>query len=96
MRKLQNELVEKQKRSEIAKLAIAVAHELNNPLCVINGNLDLLMNRIEGDEYTLKHLKNMKKMTMQMIEIVGKMNSLQEGYTTVPYAEVETMIKLSE
>jgi DNA-binding response OmpR family regulator len=96
MRKLQIELVEKQKKSEIGKLSIAVAHELNNPLCVINGNLDLLLERKDVDEYTLKRLQNIKKMTLKMIEIIGKMNTLKEGYTTKSYAGLETMIDLSE
>ena len=96
MRRLQDELVERQKRSEIGKLAIAVAHELNNPLCVINGNLDLLIERNEGDDYTLRHLQKIKKMTQKMIEIVEKMNCLKMGYHTVSYADMETMIDLSE
>jgi len=50
LRAAQEKLIEAQKLAAVGQLGAGVAHEINNPLCGILGNAQLLMlDRVEGD-----------------------------------------------
>jgi two-component system NtrC family sensor kinase len=49
-RRLENSLMQAGKLAAIGKLAAGVAHEINNPLTVINANAQMLQMEIDGDD----------------------------------------------
>lgn len=68
--------VEMQKNAQVAKLAslgrlsAGMAHEINNPLAVIVGVMDVLPNIYDNDEVLSKRLESMGKATQRISKIV--------------------------
>ncbi len=64
LRAAQEKLLEAQKLAAVGQLGAGVAHEINNPLCGILGNAQLMMlDRAEGDPdfETLRHIEQSAK-----------------------------------
>ncbi|HET7876106.1 MAG TPA: PAS domain S-box protein [Methylomirabilota bacterium] len=58
------------------RLANAAAHEINNPLFVIMGTLELLATDLPADERTRQRLQNMLEASRRIKEIVARMGRL--------------------
>src|SRR5580704_6890732 len=67
-------LLEAEKQRDIAALAGATAHELNQPLTVIFGRVDLLQRRAE--EAQRPHLTAIAEQAERMAEIVRRVANL--------------------
>lgn len=81
----QAELMEKEKMAAILELAGAAAHEMNQPLTVIIGNIDLLLSQKEVDEAVVrKTLEIISRSAREMADIVKKMARIRR-YETDSY-----------
>ncbi len=81
----QAELMEKEKMAAILELAGAAAHEINQPLTVIIGNIDLLLSRKEMDDAIVrKTLEVVNRSAREMADIVKKMAKIRR-YETDSY-----------
>ena len=81
----QAELMEKEKMAAILELAGAAAHEINQPLTVIIGNIDLLLSQKEVDEAMVrKTLEIVNRSARDMADIVKKMAKIRR-YETDSY-----------
>ncbi len=81
----QAELMEKEKMAAILELAGAAAHEINQPLTVIIGNIDLLISQKEMDEAMVrKTLEIVNRSAREMADIVKKMAKIRR-YETDSY-----------
>lgn len=84
---LEKQLFMTAKLASVGTLAAGVAHEVNNPLAIIRGNLELIKKRLKTeDEVTLKYLDStfeevlrIKKITKDLIEYSRADGSLEES-----------------
>jgi DNA-binding response OmpR family regulator len=64
--KLQTDLVEREKLQGVIEMAGAVCHELNQPLQVISGLVELLMMDVESDTSLYKNIRDIKEQINRM------------------------------
>ncbi|MBI3890620.1 MAG: response regulator [Candidatus Wallbacteria bacterium] len=77
----QKQLLQVEKLSSLGQLSAGIAHEINNPLFVIMGNLELAIERVEGrlKEYLKKALTNadrIKKIVFDLREFYAPSRNL--------------------
>lgn len=85
LKEAQAELLKKEKMAAVLELAGAAAHEMNQPLTVIIGNIDLLLSHEKIDEPELrKALEAINRAARGMADIVKKMSGIRR-YETDSY-----------
>jgi len=85
LKNVQAELLEKEKMAAILELAGAAAHEMNQPLTVIIGNIDLLLSSGKMDEAGWrKALEAINRAARDLADIVKKMAKIRR-YETDSY-----------
>ena len=91
---LENELLRKEEVEAVVKMGIATAHEINNPLTVIIGNLELLLIKKENlSEEDSTNLNSILESAMRIKEIVSKMINITRVVET-EYAQGKKMIDI--
>lgn len=91
---LENELLKKEEVEAVVKMGIATAHEINNPLTVIIGNLELLLMKKENlSEEDSTNLNSILESAMRIKEIVSKMINITRVVET-DYAQGKKMIDI--
>jgi two-component system NtrC family sensor kinase len=65
--RLQGELIEKDKLATIAKTTLTLSHEINNPLMVIRGNVEVLKEDLSGPELKLS-LEDIRKRVQKIAD----------------------------
>ena len=79
IKKLEKELVENEKLSVLMETAVAINHEINNPLTPILGNVQLLLTRKnELPDWVVKKLKIVEKNGWRIQQIVKKLNRITQ------------------
>jgi len=78
-RKLQAQVQESQKIEAIVTLAGGIAHNFNNALTPIIGNIDILEMAHGQDESTMECLKDMKTSGLRMARLTSQMLTYAEG-----------------
>jgi DNA-binding response OmpR family regulator len=74
---LEDELLKKEKVETIAKMVISIAHEINNPLTVVVGELEmLLMKKEEFDKDTVEKLETVLNSTLRIKDVVTRMTKI--------------------
>lgn len=71
LKQTQSELVQSEKLASIGQLAGGMAHEINNPLQVIRGRIELLFNRIGVDPASARDLETVLKHVDRIADIVS-------------------------
>lgn len=96
LKEAQTELLEKEKMAAILELAGAAAHEMNQPLTVIIGNIELLLSHEELDKTKLKNmLETINKAAKEMAAIVKKMTGIKR-YETDTYVGKVKILNLNK
>jgi DNA-binding response OmpR family regulator len=91
---LENELLRKEEVEAVAKMGIATAHEINNPLTVIIGNLELILLKKENlSDETIENLNSILDSALRIKEIVSKMINITRVVET-EYAQGKKMVDL--
>ncbi len=80
----QEELQKQEKKTLIAELAGATAHELNQPLTAVMGYADMLLRQIDDESRLGKIARSVMSETERMAEIVRKIGKLTK-YETKAY-----------
>ena len=78
-RRLQGQVQETQKIEAISTLAGGIAHNFNNALTPIIGNVDLLEMAHGNDENTMKSLKDMKASGLRMAYLTSQLLAYAKG-----------------
>ncbi len=74
-KKLESQLVNTEKLASMGTLAAGVAHELNNPLGVILGFTDLLLEKFEKDSQDHEDLKTIERHSLHCKQVVENLLS---------------------
>ncbi len=74
-KKLENQLVNTEKLASMGTLAAGVAHELNNPLGVILGFTDLLLEKLDKDNQDYQDLRTIERHSLHCKEVVENLLS---------------------
>jgi len=79
MKKLQNKLLEAERLAAITEMAIGINHEINNPLCSILGNTQLmLMRKDELDPSIVKKLESVERQISRIQEIAERLGRISK------------------
>jgi C4-dicarboxylate-specific signal transduction histidine kinase len=79
IKRLQDELLEKEKLAIFTQTAIAVNHEINNPLAPILGNAQLLLRDEEKfDAVSLKRIRSIERNAQRIYAITQKLREIQK------------------
>jgi DNA-binding response OmpR family regulator len=82
---LQEKLVEAQRLNAVIALAGAAAHEMNQPLTVLIGTLELFPTELTDAEAIRADLETMRRAATRLSTIVAKLGAIT-SYRTKPYA----------
>ncbi len=75
-------LIEKEKQTLALTLAVTASHEINQPLMILKGNIDLLKLKIDKNEYSnsiSKYLDHIDTSINRITEILAKFNNLRDS-----------------
>jgi PAS domain S-box-containing protein len=78
-RKLESQLRQSQKMEAIATLAGGVAHQFNNALSAITGNLDFLERDVPGDENIVNYIESMQHWAHRMTQLTSQLLAYARG-----------------
>ena len=78
-RQIEARLRQAQKMESIGSLAGGIAHQFNNALNVITGNIDLLEMGFPGDESVAKYTKQMKTSARRMTQLTAQLLAYARG-----------------
>ncbi len=78
LKEYQQQLIEKEKLSTLAKVAVSVNHEINNPLCAISLNAELIKRKYKDDENLQKIVDSILKNVVLINKITNKFANLKK------------------
>ncbi len=89
--KLQQQLLFADRMASVGTLAAGVAHEINNPLAYVSGNLDLLLEELShlADVLPARRLEEMRTMAADAREGADRIRKIVGGLRTFSRAEKE-------
>lgn len=90
---LQNRLIEAERNRVLMQAAGAAAHEINQPLTVLMGTVELLRYQLPGDSALRESIEAMYAASQKISEIVKKMGRIRQ-YVTKPYIDDVEIIDL--
>ena len=79
---MQHELIEKNRLAAITETVLALGDQVNNPLLVISGNLELLdleIKQLEVDEKVYRRITTMRDSFQKICEVTDKMSRLTKA-----------------
>ena len=96
--RLQEELMEKNRLATIIETTLTLGHELNNPLAITVGNLDLLENDLKKNQIPEKIVNRFNEIRQncdRMREAMRKLSKLSTAVSEKAYGD-ETMVSLKK
>jgi GAF domain-containing protein len=83
LREAQDELVRAQRLAALGQIGVTVRHEVNNPLTVVMGNADWLLEELADlDGELLKALESIRASALRIRDIVDKLEDIQTDRVT--------------
>ncbi len=93
--KQQEILIEEERLKVLLQMAGATAHELNQPLMILLGRIQLLEMDREKPDLVLKHVKKIEDIGNRISDIVKKIQNIKH-VTRKPYANNEEIIDIHQ
>jgi PAS domain S-box-containing protein len=94
-KKLEREIIEKEKLSALMELAGATAHELNQPLTTILGAAEMIMRKTKEKDPQFRQLSLIAKETKRLASMIKKIRKVIR-YETKPYLGEVKIIDLEK
>lgn len=94
-KRLEKEIIERERLSALMELAGATAHELNQPLTTILGATDLLLRKVSENDPYFKQLSLISKETQKLSNMIKKIRKVIR-YETKPYLNNIKIIDLDK
>ncbi len=99
LKKKQHEIIELERKNSVMATVVTTNHELNQPLMVIQGNVEMVNLLLEDkiDEKTKKYLANIGNAVENMSETLTKLRNLQSTgkVTFKKYADSDQMVDIN-
>ncbi|MCX5699864.1 MAG: hypothetical protein NTX01_09270 [Candidatus Omnitrophica bacterium] len=95
---MQQELIEKNRLAAITETVLALGDQVNNPLLVISGNLEMLdleIRHLEVGEKVLNRIQTMRGNFLKIREVTDKMSKLTKPELTMIHGDTR-MIDLNK
>ena len=89
---LQEELVRKGRLAAVTETALTLSHEIDNPLMIVRGNLEVLqddLSEVDISDSIRKRFNKMKEHCERISEITKKLERLSEAKTTTIHGDVK-------
>lgn len=88
-------IIQEEKIKAVVAMAVTANHEINQPLMLIQGNLDLLINSLKNYNLTPKQEKYLNKIFEGIIRITKSLNKFKSGskISFVEYLDDVEMVK---
>jgi signal transduction histidine kinase len=90
--KLQGQLIEKSRLAAVTETALSLSHEVNNPLLIMRGNIDLLESELVPENQAAniqKRIVTIKTNCERIRQVTEKMSTLTKPKTTVISGDVK-------
>lgn len=84
-------LIQTSKMASLGVMAGGVAHEINNPLAIIMGKADRILNAEPSEvnfEFVQKHVRKIEQMTMRIAKIIKGLRSFSRNSDKDPFVEI--------
>ncbi|MES0350928.1 MAG: ATP-binding protein, partial [Desulfobacteria bacterium] len=92
-KKLESQLVNTEKLASMGTLAAGVAHELNNPLGIMLGFTDLLLEKLDKDSQDYQDLKTIERHSLHCKQVVENLLSFaRQGEGEAEYCDINKAI----
>ena len=88
---MQQELIEKNRLAAITETVLALGDQVNNPLLVISGNLELLdleISHLEVGEKVHNRIQTMRSNFLKIREVTDKMSKLTQPELTTVHGDI--------
>ena len=89
----QKDLLEKEKLQSILEMAVTISHEFSQPLSVIIGYTDMLLNTMEKSDPLYNKLKKILDNGENLAELIRKVRSIT-NYRTITYSGTARMVDI--
>lgn len=94
-KKIEEMLLQSERDRAVYELAGATAHELNQPLTVIMGNVELFLQKIDHDHPSARYLNNIYSESLRLAELIKKIGRITR-YKTKPYIGATHIIDIDD
>jgi len=95
IREQQKSVIEEERLKVLFQMAGATAHELNQPLMTLLGNIELMVMNKDKPEKLYQHMSRVEEAGTRIAKIVKKIQGIRH-YETIPYLEQTSIIKLDQ
>ncbi len=89
----QKELLEKEKLQSILEMAVTISHEFSQPLSVIIGYTDMLLNTMEKEDPMYNKLRKILDNAESLAEVIRRVRSIT-NYKSVTYTGESKMVDI--
>lgn len=92
--KMEQELIEKNRLAAISETVLSLGHEINNPILIIRGNLELLERDLEKNEIPIpirEKLVQIKTNCERIVEVTNKIGTISKPVTTEIYGATKML-----
>jgi signal transduction histidine kinase len=90
---IEDMLIQSERDRAVCELAGATAHELNQPLTVIMGNVELFLDKIEGEDFFARYLHNIYNESLRLANLIKKIGNITR-YKSKPYVGTTQIIDI--
>jgi len=90
---MQASLIQSSKLSAIGMLATGIAHELNQPLMVINSYIDMLKDEFKENEKLIEDIDVLKKQIAKMKNIILQLSDFSKTENNFVYTDINRLIE---
>lgn len=91
----QKALIEEERLKVLLQMTGATAHELNQPLMVLLGNLDLMKMNKDNPDQLARHMDRIEQSGTRIADIVKKIQTIRH-YETKPYLGESSIINIDQ
>ncbi len=97
LKSVQNSLIKQSKMASLGEMAAEIAHEVNNPLMIIQGKSQILLSKIKSKEFELasaeKDLLQIETNCMRIDKIIKSLKSVTRKADSDPF-EISSLLTL--